>query len=115
MQNPIVLTDAALLHIQNMINKNNRAKGFRLSIKKTGCSGFAYVPEIIEEEKKDDLHFVAQTGLNIFIDPTCLELIDQLVIDFVMDQGPGLKQKRLVFINPKESGRCGCGESFTIE
>jgi Fe-S cluster assembly iron-binding protein IscA len=32
-----------------------------------------------------------------------------------VEEGHGLKQKRLVFINPKEKGRCGCGESFTIE
>jgi Fe-S cluster assembly iron-binding protein IscA len=38
-----------------------------------------------------------------------------LLVDFIEETTNVLKQKRLVFINPKETGRCGCGESFTIE
>ena len=37
-----------------------------------------------------------------------------LTIDFVEESKMGLKQKRLAFINQKESARCGCGESFQM-
>jgi iron-sulfur cluster assembly accessory protein len=111
----ITLTDAAVAHIKNMLDKQQGAVGFRLSIKKTGCSGYAYVPDIIEHVKEQDLHFVAQAGLPVYLDPECENFVKGLIIDYVADDVMGLKQKRLVFINPNEKNRCGCGESFTIE
>ncbi len=112
--NLINFTDAAVAHIQQMLEKDTKGIGFRLSVKKTGCSGFAYVPDIITEEKIGDIHFTAQNGLPVFVDPNSLDYFQDLVIDYVVEEGHGLKQKRLVFVNPKEAGRCGCGESFTI-
>lgn len=110
----ITMTDAAVNHIKNMLQKSENAVGFRLAIKKTGCSGYAYLPNIIDVINANDLHFVVQGDLNIYIDPACQEIVKGLVIDYVADN-IGLKQKRLVFINPNEKNRCGCGESFTIE
>jgi iron-sulfur cluster assembly accessory protein len=115
MQQIITLTDAAIQHIKNMLAKTNNSVGFRLSIKKTGCSGYAYVPTIIKNVTPNDLHFTTQEGLPIYIDPGCENFIKGVVIDYVADNNIGLKQKRLVFINPNEKNRCGCGESFTIE
>ncbi|EKD73801.1 MAG: hypothetical protein ACD_45C00183G0017 [uncultured bacterium] len=113
--NIITLTDAAVLHIKTMLAKQSGSIGFRLSIKKTGCSGYAYVPDVITEVKMKDLHFVAQDGLHVYVDPESENVVKGVVIDYVADTTIGLKQKRLVFINPNEKNRCGCGESFTIE
>jgi iron-sulfur cluster assembly accessory protein len=99
--NPIIFSDAAVSHIKSMLEQNEAGVGFRLSIKKTGCSGYAYVPAIIESV--------------VYVDPNALQYLQDLLVDYVVEEGHGLKQKRLVFINPKEKGRCGCGESFTIE
>lgn len=111
----ITLTDAAFAHIQSMMEKQPGSCGFRLSIKKTGCSGYAYVPQIIEKMEPSDIHF-AQDTLDIYIDPASESFIKGVVVDYVADiDSLGLKQKRLVFINPNEKNRCGCGESFTIE
>lgn len=62
----------------------------------------------------DDIHFTAEQGLQVFIDPTCIDFVKGLLIDYVADESTGIKQKRLVFINAKEKSRCGCGESFMI-
>lgn len=115
MQPIITLTDTAAQHIKKMLKKTHNSVGFRLSIKKTGCSGYAYVPTIVEHVMPNDLHFTVQEGLPIYIDPACENFIKGVVIDYVADNTLGLKQKRLVFINPNEKNRCGCGESFTIE
>ena len=58
---------------------------------------------------------VQQEGLNIFIDAAWVDLLQSLHIDYIEETKTGLKQKRLVFTNPNESSRCGCGESFHIE
>ena len=111
----ITLTDAALAHIKQMLEKNSKGVGFRLSIKKTGCSGYAYVPAIIETIQPQDVHMM-QDDLNIYIDPAADTFINGLIVDYVQDDNMvGLKQKKLIFINPNEKNRCGCGESFTIE
>lgn len=110
----ITLTDAAVSHIKSMLEKTPNGLGFRLGIKKTGCSGYAYVPKIIETKTNNDIHFT-RGGLDVFVDPECENFIKGLVIDYVVEDVMGLKQKRLVFINPNEKNRCGCGESFTIE
>lgn len=110
----ITLTNAASDHIKKMIEKRGGGIGFRLSIKKTGCSGYAYVPDIIDAAAENDIHFITGDGLKVFVDPECEFFVKNLMIDYVQDT-MGLKQKRLVFINPNEKNRCGCGESFTIE
>lgn len=111
----ITLTDAAVCHIKQMVVKQTNGIGFRLSIKKTGCSGYAYVPSIIEKMVDGDIHFMAQEKLSVYVDPVSEGFVKGLIIDYVADLGTGLKQKRLVFMNPNEKNRCGCGESFTIE
>lgn len=114
MENLITLTENAMKHIKKMVAQNPKGTGFRLSIKKTGCSGYAYVPNVIEEIKVEDIRFT-QDGLDVFVDPACKEFIKGLVIDYQADHNISLKQQRLVFINPNEKNRCGCGESFTID
>lgn len=109
----ISFTPAAIEHIKKMLHKEAEGIGFRLSVKKTGCSGYAYVPEIIKQTKEADLQ-ITTDDLHVYIDPACVEYIKGVVIDYTADT-VGLKQKRLVFINPNEKNRCGCGESFTIE
>lgn len=111
----ITLTDAAVSHIKTMLEKEADGIGFRLSIKKTGCSGYAYVPDIIKKAHENDIHFT-RDNLEVYVDPECENFVKGVVVDYVTDtETLGLKQKRLVFINPNEKNRCGCGESFTIE
>jgi len=116
MKEIITFTPAAVEHIQRMLQNDSQGIGFRLSIKKTGCSGYAYVPKIIDTLIKDDIHFLVQHNLPVYVDSTCVAFLEGTVIDYVSDElGTGIKQKRLVFINPHEKNRCGCGESFTVE
>jgi iron-sulfur cluster assembly accessory protein len=114
MHAPINLTPAALLHIKQKLAREPGSIGFRLTVKKTGCSGYAYVSKIISQAEKDDLQYLVD-GMLIFIDAKVQDILKNITVDFIQEEGQGLKQKRLVFINPKEAGRCGCGESFTIE
>lgn len=111
----ITLTDAALSHIKSMLTKEQNGIGFRLSIKKTGCSGYAYVPAIIEKINEKDIHFT-QDDLEVYVDHEAEDFIKGVIVDYVSETDAlGLKQKKLIFINPNEKNRCGCGESFTIE
>lgn len=114
MSEVLTFTDKAIDHILGQM-KVEQGQAFRVSIKKTGCSGFKYEPAIIQEGEAGDLHFVAKDLLKVFVDPNCVEMIKGLTVDLIEEQKEGhLKQKKLVFVNPNEKSRCGCGESFHV-
>lgn len=109
----ITFSAPACAHIKKMIEQNNGI-GFRLAIKKTGCSGYSYLPSVIDKINPDD-EMLEISGLKIFIAAEWRHFLQDLEVDFIEENKNGLKQKRLVFINPKEASRCGCGESFHVE
>jgi iron-sulfur cluster assembly protein len=105
----ISLTPKAISHIKHNMNKLN-AIGFRLAVKKTGCSGFAYVPDMVNEARPEDICF-SQDGLTIFVDKHSVNYLQGTCVDYV-DQGLG--QTKLLFHNPNAANLCGCGESFNL-
>jgi len=80
-----------------------------LGVRKTGCSGFAYVINYAEQAQSDDIVF-EDRGVKVFVDPTSLPLIDGTIVDFVKQ---GLNEA-FRFKNPNIKGECGCGESFSV-
>ena len=109
----ITFTEAAIVYIKKMLEKNNGI-GFRLSVKKTGCSGYSYQPAIVESVNPEDIR-IETDGMKVFIDPKWLHLLQNIKVDYLEEDKTGLKQKKLVFTNPNEASRCGCGESFHVE
>jgi len=109
----MTLTEAATVYIKNRLSKE-QAIGLRLSIKKTGCSGYSYAPALVKEANVSD-HMIEINGIKIFLDPLWQHLLENIALDYVEENKLGLKQKKLVFNNPAETSRCGCGESFHVE
>lgn len=101
-------TDPAVEHIKKSLARFPEG-GFRLSVKKTGCSGHKYFPELVAARKAGDIQVIISQGLVVFIDPTCVEMIRGTIVDYA---AKGLGQKQLTFNNPNITGACGCGESF---
>lgn len=112
MQHNIQISPAACDYIQKRLAKESKL-AFRLTVKKTGCSGYSYLPILIDEIFPNDL-VIESHGLKVYIDIAWLDLLKELQIDYVEDNKSGIKQKKLTFSNPKEDSRCGCGESFHI-
>lgn len=108
----IQLTDAAVAHIQQMIERRGGNKYFRLSIKPSGCSGYMYRSEIVDDKQSGDLHMVTSQGLSVFIDFACVGIVKGTTLDFV---ATGLGQQQLLFRNPNVANECGCGESFNLK
>lgn len=114
MQTNVTVTEAAKIYLRKKLEQAS-GTGLRLSIKKTGCSGYSYVPVVVDTVNATDTAIEVAEGVTVFLDTTWLHLLDGVSIDYVEDEKSGLKQKRLIFNNSKEAGRCGCGESFHIE
>jgi iron-sulfur cluster assembly protein len=105
----ISLTESAADRVRAFIATRGQGMGLRLGVRKTGCSGFAYVINYADAAHPDDIIF-EDHGIKVFVDPTSLPLIDGTVVDFVKQ---GLNEA-FRFRNPNIKGECGCGESFNI-
>jgi iron-sulfur cluster assembly protein len=105
----ISLTESAALRVRSFLESRGSGVGLRLGIKKTGCSGFAYVVNYADAVGHDDVVF-EDRGVKVVVDAESLPLIDGTVVDFVKQ---GLNEA-FRFRNPNVTGECGCGESFTV-
>ena len=105
----ISLTPAAADRIQKFLASRGHGLGLKLGVRKTGCSGFAYVVNYADQAAPEDVVFEDQ-GVKVFVDPESLQLIDGTTVDFVKQ---GLNEA-FRFRNPNIKGECGCGESFNV-
>jgi iron-sulfur cluster assembly protein len=106
---PVSVTAAAAERIKNFLHSRGHGVGLRLGIKKTGCSGYAYVVNYADEITDTDRVF-EQQGVKVIVDQESLGYIDGTEVDFVKQ---GLNEA-FKFRNPNVKGECGCGESFTV-
>lgn len=105
----INVTDVAKNKFLEHIEKRGKGQGVRLGVKTTGCSGLAYVLEFVDNPDDADIS-IDHDGLTFYVDPKSMVYLKGLTVDF---QKKGLNEG-FEFINPNESARCGCGESFTV-
>ena len=105
----ISLTAAAAERVRTYLATRGRGVGLRLGVKKTGCSGYAYVVNYADEVGSGDTVF-EQGGVKVIVDAESLRYVDGTEIDFVRE---GLNEA-FKFRNPNVRGECGCGESFNV-
>jgi iron-sulfur cluster assembly protein len=105
----ITITPAASERMRHFLASTPAAAGVRFGVKRTGCSGFAYVVDLAEAMDEGD-QLVEVDGLPLIVNDKSRALVQGTVIDF---QRQGLNAS-FVFHNPNATGECGCGESFTV-
>jgi iron-sulfur cluster assembly protein len=105
----VTLSESAAERVRSFLSSRGRGLGLRLGIKKTGCSGYAYVVNYAEAVEAGDVVF-EDRGVKIVVDGDSLPFVDGTEIDFVRQ---GLNEA-FRFRNPKAKGECGCGESFNV-
>ncbi|MEZ5332237.1 MAG: iron-sulfur cluster assembly accessory protein [Thermoanaerobaculia bacterium] len=108
---PIALTDKAV----QMVKITREQEGLdpesalRVAVRGGGCSGFEYALDF-EVEARDTDFVLEYDGLRVYVDPISARYLEGTSIDYVMGPtGTGFK-----FNNPKATGTCGCGSSFTV-
>ena len=105
----ITLTDNAAQRVQHFLEKRGRGVGVRLGVRKTGCSGYAYVVDFADEVRDNDTVF-EDRDVTVVVARDHLPLLDGTELDFAR-QGVN---ETFVFHNPNVKDECGCGESFTV-
>jgi iron-sulfur cluster assembly protein len=114
MNDPIQITELAAQQIgQRMAKAPENTIGLRLTVKPTGCSGNSYSMEYVKEGDDvsgDDVF--ASNGAQLYIPKIHSWMLFGMTIDYAVDE---LGNAGFQFVNPNETGRCGCGESFTVD
>lgn len=105
----ISLTSSAADRIRSQLTARGKGLGLRLAVRKTGCSGFAYVMNFADDAAGSD-HVFEDRGVKVYVDDASFPLIDGTTVDFVKQ---GLNEA-FRFRNPNVKGECGCGESFSV-
>ena len=105
----VSLTQSAADRVRSFLESRGCGVGLRLGVKKTGCSGFAYVVNYADEVGAADVVF-EDRGVRVIVDADSLRYVDGTEIDFVRQ---GLNEA-FKFRNPNVRGECGCGESFNV-
>lgn len=105
----IQLTPKAATRINAQLAKRGSGVGLRLGVKKSGCSGWAYVIDYADAVEPGDQVFETE-GAKVVVKTEQLDKLDGITLDFQRD---GLNEA-FKFINPNVKGECGCGESFAV-
>lgn len=104
----VTLTAAAVERVRRYAARH-QPPALRFGVRKSGCSGFAYEVDVLDELRASDQVF-EQDGVQVVVDAASLDAVDGTEIDFVKQ---GLNAQ-FVFRNPNVTAECGCGESFSV-
>jgi len=104
--NSMIITNTALAMLEKRVASSSNAWGARLSVKNAGCGGYTYELSYAESPNLTDVVYH-----NILvIDELSTEYLKDAKLDWVVSK----LSEMFEVTNNKESGRCGCGESFYI-
>jgi iron-sulfur cluster assembly protein len=110
MSNIINISTSASERIREIISKANEdAIGLRIAVKSGGCAGYSYDMDYVSEINPTD-EIVEHEGVKVFVDQAAIMFLLGSTMDFKKDKF----KSGFTFINPNETERCGCGESFSV-
>ena len=105
----LTVTERAARQISRQIERRGSGVGLRLGVKKSGCSGYAYVIDYADDVSEQDRVF-EQHGVKVVVSEDALPYLDGIEVDYRRE---GLNEA-YHFDNPNVKASCGCGESFTV-
>jgi iron-sulfur cluster assembly protein len=109
----LTITEAAAARIDALLaQKTPRPEAVMVSVTSKGCSGLSYDLQVLDklEQKPKFADVVTAHGVTVVVDPKAALYMTGSVMDYREDA----LRSGFEFTNPNETGRCGCGESFTV-
>ena len=107
----LTVTDKATIQLEKIIQSApSDTVGILLGIDKTGCNGHSYKLDFAKKGDVENLEYVQQNNVKVFIDPKATMFLIGSEMDYASDK----LASRFVFKNPNEQSTCGCGESFSV-
>jgi iron-sulfur cluster assembly protein len=107
----ITVTEKAANKIKKQLENRGKGLGILVGVTTTGCSGLAYKLEYVDNLPNSGEYMTYNSNdIMIVVSQKDLPYIDGMKMEWKRE---GLNEG-FDFINPNESARCGCGESFTV-
>ena len=108
-----IITENAAARIKKLLEENQAdGKTLLVGVKTKGCSGMSYDMSFASKEEIPMLaETVNQHGVTVAVDPKAAMFLFGTTMDYTQTS----LKSGFEFINPNETGRCGCGESFTVK
>lgn len=106
------LTDSAKQQMNHLLAKNPDKWAVSLSVQGGGCAGFKYnwgFVDSAEQASKDDM-VQSWEGGRFVVDATSVLYVAGTRIDWREE----VFGAQFEITNPKATGGCGCGESFSV-
>lgn len=105
----ITVTETAAQKIKEFLKNRGHGLGIKVGVRTAGCSGMAYTLEYVDQVDMYTDEYKSY-GVSVFAESKDLTYLHGLIVDW---KKQGLNEG-FEFINPNETGKCGCGESFTV-
>ena len=86
----------------------SKSIGVRIKVQSAGCNGHAYVMEWAYKEEEGD--HILLNSVNIYVDSKSAIFLFGSMLHYKKEQF----QEGFEFVNPNETSKCGCGESFYV-
>ena len=107
----LTVTEQASVQLKKIIESAPSGTiGVLVGIDKSGCNGYSYKLDFAKKNEVENLDFVQQNNIKVFIDPKATMFLLGSEMDYSTDK----LSSRFIFKNPNEKSTCGCGESFSI-
>lgn len=106
----LTLTAAACDHFAQQLKKANKQQ-VRLYLEESGCSGYMYRVELVDEALPTDRQVTAADDFKVLVADDACAILHGTEIDYKKE---GLNAL-LKFNNPNVTAECGCGESFVVD
>jgi iron-sulfur cluster assembly accessory protein len=105
----VTMTDSALKHFERALAGKD-SKIVRLSTETSGCTGYAYVLNMVDEAQAGDIVMQPGDGVTLAVAEDAMAMLNGTEIDYVTE---GVNST-IKFNNPNVVAECGCGESFSV-
>ncbi len=104
------ISERAIAKVKQLLAAENKdGYGLRVAVQGGGCSGFQY-GLTWENEQRDNDQKLDYDGLPVYVDAMSGMYLSDVSIDYV----DGLDGSGFKIENPKATGTCGCGSSFSV-
>lgn len=106
----VTMTESAIRHFTKQLKLAEKSS-VRLFLEESGCSGYMYRVELVNEAQPNDSAVSIENGPMLYVQDQARAIVQGTEIDFKKD---GLNEV-IKFNNPNVTAECGCGESFVVE
>ena len=109
----LTITDAAAARLNEIVGSQQpKPEAVMVSITTKGCSGMKYDLQFLKSlsDAPPYADRISDKGITVVIDPKAALYL----IGSTMDYRQDALYSGFDFSNPNETGRCGCGESFSV-